>query len=68
MNQLQTILKARGRSMYWLANKTKISYNAIHRLVKSASLSDNTRYGTLKKLSNALDVGIDDLEAKTETK
>lgn len=61
-NRILDILDAQGRSIYWLAKQVKMSYQAIHRLVKSPTIPEGTAYGTLRRVSQALDVGVDDLE------
>lgn len=61
-NRILDILNTQGRSIYWLAQQVEMSYNAVHRLVKSTSIPEGTSYGTLKRVSRALDVSVDDLE------
>lgn len=61
-NRILDILKERGKSIYWLAASIGMSYNAVHSLVKSPHIPEGTSYGTLKKVSDALGVGIHELE------
>ncbi len=51
-----------GRSIYWLAKQTGVTYKVIHRIVKSDQIPARTSYQTLKGIAEALDVKIDDLE------
>lgn len=61
-NRIKALLEVQGRSIYWLAKKVDMSYQAIHSLVSAPSIPEGTSYGTLKRISDALGVGIDDLE------
>lgn len=61
-SKLMSILKAQGRSIYWLANQVDMSYQAIFALVKAEKIPDGTNYVTLRKISDALNVPIDELE------
>lgn len=47
------LLKARGRTFYWLAKETGISHTTLWRLKKGKALGIN--FITLEKLSEALD-------------
>lgn len=64
-NKIGELLEIKGWSIYKLAKEVGMSYQALHALVNSTQIPDGTAYGTLKKISEALGVGIDDLE-KTE--
>lgn len=61
-NRIKELLDERGKSIYWLTNQVDMSYQAIHKLVSSDTIPDGTSYGTLKRISEALQVGIEDLE------
>lgn len=61
-NRIHDILRQQGRSIYWLAKQANISYAAIHRLVTSQPIPDTVSYGTLRRVSQVLDVSVDDLE------
>ena len=65
-NRIQDILVQQGKSIYWLAKTAGMSYQAIHSLVTSSEIPSGTSYGTLKRVSDALGVGIDDLEELPE--
>jgi DNA-binding Xre family transcriptional regulator len=65
-NKIKGLLDEQGRSIYWLANQVDMSYQAIHRLVTSPTIPDGTSYSTLKRISDALGVGIDDLVSEEE--
>ena len=62
-NRIKELLSARGRSIYGLANEVGMSYQAIHRLVNARRIPGGTSYSTLRKIADALGVGVDDLEA-----
>jgi putative transcriptional regulator len=50
---LQNVLKEKGRSVYWLAKKSKVSYNQLLKLAK-AEVSAVT-FHTLNQLCAVLD-------------
>lgn len=62
-NRIKSLLDAQEKSIYWLAKTVDMSYQAIHGLVSSPSIPEGTSYGTLKRISDALGVGIDELES-----
>jgi len=51
--RIDQLLKARGRTFYWLAKETGISHTTLWRLKKGKALGIN--FLTLEKLSEALD-------------
>jgi putative transcriptional regulator len=51
--RIDQLLKARGRTFYWLAKETGISHTTLWRLKKGKSLGIN--FITLEKLCGALD-------------
>lgn len=51
--RIDQLLKARGRTFYWLAKETGISHTTLWRLKKGKALGIN--FITLEKLSEALD-------------
>ena len=61
-NRIKKLLGARGRSIYSLANEIKMSYQAIHKLANARRIPGGTYYSTLRKIADALGVGVDDLE------
>lgn len=67
-NRIEEVLEARGKSIYWLAKAIGMSYNAVYSLVKSPEIPRGTSYGTLMKISDALGVGIEELENGTGDK
>ena len=50
---IDQLLKARGRTFYWLAKETGVSHTTLWRLKKGKALGIN--FITLEKLSEALD-------------
>ena len=50
---IDQLLKARGRTFYWLAKETGVSHTTLWRLKKGKALGIN--FITLDKLSEALD-------------
>lgn len=50
---LDTLLDRHGRSFYWLAKETGVSYSTLWRLKKSKALGIN--FATLEKICAALD-------------
>lgn len=65
-NRIREILATKGWSIYQLADQAKISYPQLYRLVKAERIPAGTNYSTLKKVANALEVSIDELETKEE--
>ena len=51
--RIDQLLKARGRTFYWLAKETGISHTTLWRLKKGKALGIN--FATLEKLCEALD-------------
>ena len=50
--RLKDLLKERNQSLYWLAEKSGVSYKTIHRLSNG---SEGIQFGTLSKLCDALE-------------
>lgn len=50
---LDSLLNKHGRSFYWLAKETGVSYTTLWRLKKSKALGIN--FATLEKICEALD-------------
>lgn len=67
-NRIKDILDDQGKSIYWLAKQIKMSYQAVHSLVNAPHIPEGTSYGTLKRICEVLNVGIDDLVNGTEEK
>lgn len=61
-NQIQGILESKGLSIYRLAKRVEMSYQSIHKLATATAIPEGTAYGTLRRVSGALGVTIDDLE------
>lgn len=61
-NRIKSLLETQGKSIYWLAKAVDMSYQAVHALVNAPSIPEGTSYGTLKRISDVLNVGIDELE------
>jgi len=62
-NQIAEILKAKNdMSIYRLAQRAGLNYKTTHKLVNSATIPPDTRYGTLLQVATVLGVKIDDLE------
>lgn len=57
--RIDQLLKARGRTFYWLAKETGISHTTLWRLKKGKALGIN--FITLEKLSEALDCQLGDM-------
>jgi len=62
INLLPTIMEQRGFNIYRLAKATHLPFHNVQRIVESPSIPPRTEYKTLKTLSGALGVKIDDLE------
>lgn len=65
-NRIKEFLAMKDWSIYELADRTKMSYPQLYRLVKAERIPKGTNYGTLQKVAGALGVSIDDLETKEE--
>lgn len=65
-NRIKEHLATKGWSIYELADRAKISYPQLYRLVRADWIPKGTNYGTLQKVSRALEVLIDDLETEEE--
>jgi DNA-binding Xre family transcriptional regulator len=63
-NRVPEILKARDLSISDLQRMTGLSYPAVHNMARAVEVSDQTRVGTLRKISEALDVPIGELVAE----
>lgn len=65
-NRIKELLDSKEWSIYQLADRTKMSYPQLYRLVKAEQIPKGTNYGTLQKVAGALGVSIDELETKEE--
>ena len=63
-NQLSTILKDAGWSIYRLAKESGVGYRQVWSIHGSDEIPPRTHYETLRKIADALDVSIDDLESE----
>ncbi len=59
--QLEQILKTKGKSLYWLAKQTGISYNALAKINKNEV--SRLELDTIEKICVNLDCGAGDLLA-----
>lgn len=57
-NKIADVLAEQGRTIYWLSYETRMSYQALHKLIRSERIPAGTNYGTLAKIATALDVPI----------
>lgn len=57
--KLNQLLEIRGRTLYWLANETGLSYPTIHQLANEKNVS--VSFITLNKICRALECNIDDI-------
>ena len=61
-NRIKELLEQQGQSIYWLANEVGMSYQAIHKLANSEMIPGGTAWDTLRKVAEALGVGVNELE------
>lgn len=61
-NQLQSILDKSPLNLYRLSKATRIPFHSLKKLVSADSIPGGTNYKTLRAVSMALGVGLDDLE------
>lgn len=64
--RIDELLKARGRTFYWLAKETGISHTTLWRLKKGKALGVN--FETLEKICEALNCDIGDVMTRTVKK
>mgnify|MGYP000933132423 CR=1 FL=1 len=57
--KLEKILESKNKSLYWLAQETKLSYPTIHRLVNKKTTS--IAFDTLDKICKCLTCGVGDI-------
>lgn len=57
--KLKELLKAKGKTMYWLSKETGIAYNTLHSLNKGEQI--DVRVSTLERICNALNCTLNDL-------
>lgn len=60
-NRIPSILKSRGLNISDLQRLTGMSYPATHNIATSEIIGDEIRVGTLRKVSEALDLEIGEL-------
>jgi DNA-binding Xre family transcriptional regulator len=60
-NRIPAILKDRGMSISDLQRRTGLSWNAVYNIATSEEISDQTRIGTLQKISEALELPLGEL-------
>lgn len=61
-NQLPHLLGVKGLTVYGLAKKTQMPYHQVNRIVHSPVIPDGIEYKTLRRLAEALDVTLNELE------
>lgn len=61
-NLLPQILEERSMTIYRLAQEIRMPHHNVSHIVTSPTIPDGTNYKTLRKIANALGLGIDDLE------
>lgn len=66
-NRIADLLEEKGITPYRLADLVGMSRTAIYGLVNAEQIPDGTSYVTLRRVSRALGVGIDDLEEEPES-
>lgn len=64
--RIDELLKARGRTFYWLAKETGISHTTLWRLKKGKALGVN--FETLEKICEALNCDIGDVMTRSVKK
>ncbi|HYL98379.1 MAG TPA: helix-turn-helix transcriptional regulator [Blastocatellia bacterium] len=62
--RLNELVKARGRSLYWLAKETGVSHNTLWRMSKG--LSSAISFDVLDRITDALDCAPGDLLVKVD--
>lgn len=58
-SNLEELLTARGKSLYWLAKETKLNYGTLWKLRKSTT--DSIEFRVLEKVCLALQCGVEEL-------
>lgn len=61
-NNIKQLLAARKMSVYRLAKETGLTYPTASKLVKAVEIPADTRYDTLRRIADALGVGVEELE------
>jgi len=65
-NRIPELLKERGWTITQLQIKTGIGWPTVHAAASREVLADRTSFKTLRKIAEALGVGISDLYEKVE--
>jgi len=63
-NRIPDLLKLRGLTVYALSKKTQMPYHQVNRIVTSPAIPDGIEYKTLRRLAEALEVKLDQLETE----
>ena len=66
INNIPNLLEGAGMSIYRLAKEVGMEYKSVHTIVSQDAIPPHTKYGTLIKFADALDVSIDELETEVE--
>ncbi len=61
-NQIPHLMKLRGLTIYALAKEAQMPWHQVNKIVSSTQIPDAIEYKTLRKLAEALNVPLDDLE------
>lgn len=61
-NQIPHLLQAKGLTVYGLSKRTQMPYHQVDRIVNAPFIPDGIEYKTLRRLAEALDVTLNDLE------
>lgn len=65
-NLIRRLLDSRGMTTYALAKRIQMPWHNVNKLVEAKKIPEGTEYKTLRKVADALGVGIDDLETVEE--
>lgn len=55
-NNLNYLLDKKGKSLYWLAQETSISYPTLHKISKNET--DSIKFKILESICNTLEISI----------
>lgn len=61
-NQIPHLMELKGLTIYALAKKAQMPWHQVNKIVNEITIPDAIEYKTLRKLAEALDVSLDDLE------
>ena len=58
-NRIAEVLEEQNRSIYWLAQETKVTYQTMHRIVNNKT--ESIRFETMEGICDSLNCSIGDL-------